>query len=137
MRLFSDVWSENAALFERLMETHLNPPILWLQPFMITQEAVLSLTGVLCPVFGHSGKWDARPLWSTTTQRRSARTSTSVTASTLTNCPGREYWTFTNKRYMYIKLLFVAINVWRNIYCLVCKADANKYLVVAVVRTCL
>ena len=24
--LFSDVWSENAALFERLMEIHSNPP---------------------------------------------------------------------------------------------------------------
>ena len=24
--MFSDVWSENAALFERLMETHLHPP---------------------------------------------------------------------------------------------------------------
>ena len=29
MRLFSDVWSENAALFERLMEIHSNPPILY------------------------------------------------------------------------------------------------------------
>ena len=28
LRLFSDVWSENAALFERLMEIHSNPPIL-------------------------------------------------------------------------------------------------------------
>ena len=30
--LFIDVWSENAALFERLMEFHSNPPItiLWL-----------------------------------------------------------------------------------------------------------
>ena len=27
--LFSDVWSENAALFERLMEFHSNPPILY------------------------------------------------------------------------------------------------------------
>ena len=27
--LFSDVWSENAALFERLMEIHSNPPILY------------------------------------------------------------------------------------------------------------
>ena len=26
--LFSDVWSENAALFERLMEINSNPPIL-------------------------------------------------------------------------------------------------------------
>ena len=25
--MFSDVWSENAALFERLMEIHSNPPI--------------------------------------------------------------------------------------------------------------
>ena len=29
MRLFSDVWSENDALFERLMEIHSNPPILY------------------------------------------------------------------------------------------------------------
>ena len=29
LRLFSDVWSENAALFERLMEIHSNPPILY------------------------------------------------------------------------------------------------------------
>ena len=28
VRLFSGVWSENAALFERLMEIHSNPPIL-------------------------------------------------------------------------------------------------------------
>ena len=27
--LFSDVWSENATLFERLMEIHSNPPILY------------------------------------------------------------------------------------------------------------
>ena len=27
--LFSDVWSENAALYERLMEIHSNPPILY------------------------------------------------------------------------------------------------------------
>ena len=27
--LFSDVWNENAALFERLMKTHSNPPILY------------------------------------------------------------------------------------------------------------
>ena len=27
LRLFSDVWSGNAALFERLMEIHSNPPI--------------------------------------------------------------------------------------------------------------
>ena len=27
--LFSDVWSENAALFERLMEIYSNPPILY------------------------------------------------------------------------------------------------------------
>ena len=27
--LFSGVWSENAALFERLMEIHSNPPILY------------------------------------------------------------------------------------------------------------
>ena len=27
--LFSDVWSENAALFERLIEIHSNPPILY------------------------------------------------------------------------------------------------------------
>ena len=27
--MFSDVWSENAALFERLMEIHSNPPILY------------------------------------------------------------------------------------------------------------
>ena len=27
--LFSDVWSENAARFERLMEIHSNPPILY------------------------------------------------------------------------------------------------------------
>ena len=26
---FSDVWSENAALFERLMEIYSNPPILY------------------------------------------------------------------------------------------------------------
>ena len=26
LMLFSDVWSENAALFERLMEIHSNPP---------------------------------------------------------------------------------------------------------------
>ena len=26
--MFSDVWSENTALFERLMEIHSNPPIL-------------------------------------------------------------------------------------------------------------
>ena len=26
--LFSDVWSENVALFERLVEIHSNPPIL-------------------------------------------------------------------------------------------------------------
>ena len=29
LRLFFDVWSENAALFERLMEIHTNPPILY------------------------------------------------------------------------------------------------------------
>ena len=29
MRLFSDIWSENAALFERLLEIHSNPPILY------------------------------------------------------------------------------------------------------------
>ena len=29
LRLFSDVWSENATLFERLMEIHSNPPILY------------------------------------------------------------------------------------------------------------
>ena len=30
--LFSDVWNENAALFERLMKIHSNPPILlWLK----------------------------------------------------------------------------------------------------------
>ena len=29
MRLFSDVWSENAALFKRLMKNHSNPPILY------------------------------------------------------------------------------------------------------------
>ena len=29
LRLFSDAWSENAAFFERLMEIHLNPPILY------------------------------------------------------------------------------------------------------------
>ena len=28
-RLFSDVWSENAALFKRLMKIHSNPPILY------------------------------------------------------------------------------------------------------------
>ena len=27
--MFSNVWSENAALFERLMEIHSNPPILY------------------------------------------------------------------------------------------------------------
>ena len=27
--LFSDVWSENAALFKRLMEIHSSPPILY------------------------------------------------------------------------------------------------------------
>ena len=27
MRLVSDVWSENTALFERLMEIHSNPPM--------------------------------------------------------------------------------------------------------------
>ena len=27
--MFSDVWSENAELFERLMEIHSNPPILY------------------------------------------------------------------------------------------------------------
>ena len=27
--MFSDVWSENAALLERLMEIHSNPPILY------------------------------------------------------------------------------------------------------------
>ena len=29
LRSFSDVWSENAALFERLMEIHSNPPKLY------------------------------------------------------------------------------------------------------------
>ena len=29
LRLFSDVWSENAALFKRLIEIHSNPPILY------------------------------------------------------------------------------------------------------------
>ena len=29
LRLFSDVWSENAALFKRLMKIHSNPPILY------------------------------------------------------------------------------------------------------------
>ena len=27
--MFSDVWSENATLFERLLEIHSNPPILY------------------------------------------------------------------------------------------------------------
>ena len=27
--LFPDIWSEHAALFERLMEIHSNPPILY------------------------------------------------------------------------------------------------------------
>ena len=27
--MFSDVWNENTALFERLMEIHSNPPILY------------------------------------------------------------------------------------------------------------
>ena len=31
--MFSDVWSENAALFERLMEIHSNPPILYYHGF--------------------------------------------------------------------------------------------------------
>ena len=30
LRLFSDAWNENAALFERLMEINSNPLILWL-----------------------------------------------------------------------------------------------------------
>ena len=29
LMLFSDVWSENAALFERLVKIHSNPPILY------------------------------------------------------------------------------------------------------------
>ena len=29
LRLFSDVWSENASLFESLMEIYSNPPILY------------------------------------------------------------------------------------------------------------
>ena len=29
LRLFSDVWSENVALFNRLMKIHSNPPILY------------------------------------------------------------------------------------------------------------
>ena len=29
LRLFSGVWSENAALFERFMKIHSNPPILY------------------------------------------------------------------------------------------------------------
>ena len=29
LRLFFDVWSENAALFERIMKIHSNPPILY------------------------------------------------------------------------------------------------------------
>ena len=27
--MFSDVWSDNAAVFERLLEIHSNPPILY------------------------------------------------------------------------------------------------------------
>ena len=32
--LFYDVWSENAALFERLMEIHSNPPILYYEDIL-------------------------------------------------------------------------------------------------------
>ena len=35
LRLFSDVWSENAALFDILMEIHSNPPILFITKLLM------------------------------------------------------------------------------------------------------
>ena len=52
MRLFSDVWSENAALFERLMAFHSNPPILY-YGFKIKQR--------LLPVYIHAISRPAEP----------------------------------------------------------------------------
>ena len=42
--MFSDVWSENAALFERFMEIHSNPPILPYVPKKITIRLSASIT---------------------------------------------------------------------------------------------
>ena len=38
MKLFSDLWSENAALFERLMEIPSNPPIQYYYGFQDNVE---------------------------------------------------------------------------------------------------
>ena len=42
MRLFSNVWSENTALFERLMEIHSNSPKLY-YGFKFTTQAIGNL----------------------------------------------------------------------------------------------
>ena len=45
--LFSDVWSENAALFERLVEIHSNPPILYFE-FKAADERRLNMFEMSC-----------------------------------------------------------------------------------------
>ena len=64
LRLFSDVWSENPALFKRLMKIHSNPPILlWLYypiivtPMLVTQIWPLSLIVISCLFIGTYPRW--------------------------------------------------------------------------------
>ena len=59
MRLFSNVWSENTALLERLMEIHSNAPKLYYgfkRPKKLCTSCVSSFVTVMrqCPVFVHN-----------------------------------------------------------------------------------
>ena len=56
--MFSDVWSENAALFERLMEIHSNPPILY-YGFKITMPngGLLDLSNLIRLIFDLSSEF--------------------------------------------------------------------------------
>ena len=51
MGLFSDVWSENAALFKRLMKTHSNPPILYIVGLK-TKQGIYTHCNKIIAAFG-------------------------------------------------------------------------------------
>ena len=50
--MFSDAWSENAALFERLMEIHSNPPIRFnkCRPMVMDEHDTLEICSIVCSV---------------------------------------------------------------------------------------
>ena len=56
MRLFSDVWSDNVTLFERLMEIHSNLPILY---YGVNLKGKFSsgIEGALASTINHDFNW--------------------------------------------------------------------------------